>query len=505
MSVTIGRITARLAQPADQTLSPDLVKALNANVRPPKPLSDTEVYIAAMYVASDEVNSFGGRFPPEEHARLARLLIDSPVLAGHRKDTLPIGRNFHAQVVDRQEHSWVKSYFYWLRSDPGADHLRANIDGGIYKECSIGFTFHFPECSICGRDIRDCPHEPFQRYDATGDQTGDFVAHFNYRRIERVLETSLVYRGAVAGTRVSRELADGSEETDHEPGRQQEPVLVADRSQLRADQEYLLVPHYDSLPVCVTTEGASVRLRLPGGSEVPEEYCARFETERLPRIDNAFGQLVGYRGRERCAVEQLVRHLGGRPSAVTHLEVKLFPPFGLGLETEKLSRTPDRITMIRYCVALGRDVHRAALSIMTRQGVRLWPADADPSASAGFLYRPQPKPSRTADQYTLVPAENDTQVTLALTTAHDDLRYHVHHLNLARLARGCRFLADRVDPASGPEHQDNPRTSRGRIRDLKSRGDGLVMQLSGILTGTFVLQPVELEGKRRCLFYQVRN
>jgi hypothetical protein len=75
-----------------------------------------------------------------------------------------------------------------------------NIDGGIYKECSIGFTFALPECSICGDDIRTCEHEPMGTY---GD---DQTCHFNYRKIERVLETSLVYRGAIPETGVTREL-----------------------------------------------------------------------------------------------------------------------------------------------------------------------------------------------------------------------------------------------------------------------------------------------------------
>lgn len=201
MSATLGRVTAQLEQPTEPA-NADLVSLINDNVNPPGPVSRDDVYIRALYIVSDEINSYGGRFPADEHQRLAELLVDSPVMVGHRKDRLPIGRNFHATVVTRGNRSWVKSYFYWLKSAHGAENLKYNIDGGIYKECSLAFTYCLPECSICGRDIRVCPHEP------TSPRSDNAPCHFNYRQIERVLETSLVYRGAVPNTRIVKELSD---------------------------------------------------------------------------------------------------------------------------------------------------------------------------------------------------------------------------------------------------------------------------------------------------------
>ncbi|MGD8922838.1 MAG: hypothetical protein PVH24_06280, partial [Candidatus Zixiibacteriota bacterium] len=196
MNPSLGRITARLAEPTEKP--PDhLIDLLNDNINPPGALTDDDVYIRAMYIVSDEVNSYGGRFPIEEHERMAELLVDSPVMVGHRKDKLPVGRNFHAVLIDRDGKNWIKSYFYWLRKADGAASLKDNIDGGVYKECSVGFTFGLPECSICGKDIRLCPHEPFETY---AGRDGEKSCYFNYRQIERVLETSLVYRGATPHT-----------------------------------------------------------------------------------------------------------------------------------------------------------------------------------------------------------------------------------------------------------------------------------------------------------------
>ena len=52
-------------------LPANLVELINANVKPTTPVTDDDIYVGVMYVVSDEVNSFGGRFPSDEHERLA--------------------------------------------------------------------------------------------------------------------------------------------------------------------------------------------------------------------------------------------------------------------------------------------------------------------------------------------------------------------------------------------------------------------------------------------------
>jgi len=201
---------ARLAH-RDETYDGGLIKEINRVVGPPKPVGSEEVHIRAMYIVSDQVNSQGGRFAEEELDRLTELLIDAPVMVGHQRDSLPVARNFKAAKVREGDRVWVKTYFYWMKESDGAEALRNNIDGGIYKECSISFLFSFPECSICGRDIRQCHHVPFTDYELpSGDRR---IAHFLYRGIERVLETSLVYRGSVADTRITDTLSPGDPDT----------------------------------------------------------------------------------------------------------------------------------------------------------------------------------------------------------------------------------------------------------------------------------------------------
>jgi len=196
--------TGSLRTDKEIEVSDELVFWINTQIRPPVPVKKEDIYIRAMYLVSDRVNSFGGCFPLDEHPKLADLLIDSPVLVGHSKERLPIARNFKADLVKKDNANWVKVYFYWLKNSPEANSLRDNIDHGIYKECSIGFSFEFPECSICGEDMRRCQHIPFRTYQK---ENGEKVqAYFNYRNIIKVHETSLVYRGAVFGTSMTNEL-----------------------------------------------------------------------------------------------------------------------------------------------------------------------------------------------------------------------------------------------------------------------------------------------------------
>lgn len=170
------------------------VDVINDNIKPPVPVTAEDVVIRAMYILSDSINSYGGRFDRTDLPSIARLIIDSPVIIGHDKSGLPVARNFWAETVERNNQLWIKSYFYWLKKAEGSSKLTLNIDSGIYKECSVSFTYSFPECSACGKDIRHCGH-----------QVSDDL-FFYYRGVEKILETSLVYRGSIPDTAITDQL-----------------------------------------------------------------------------------------------------------------------------------------------------------------------------------------------------------------------------------------------------------------------------------------------------------
>ena len=72
------------------------VNLINENIKPPVPVTAEDVTIRAMYILSDGINSYGGKFDRADLPSIARLFIDSPVMIGHDKSGLPVARNFWA-------------------------------------------------------------------------------------------------------------------------------------------------------------------------------------------------------------------------------------------------------------------------------------------------------------------------------------------------------------------------------------------------------------------------
>lgn len=384
MSSSLGRVTARLAEP-NELLPTNLVDLINRNIKPPTELTAEDVHIRAMYIVSDRVNSFGGRFPRDEHPRLAELLVDSPVLVGHRKDRLPVGRNFHAETVERDGQPWVKCYFYWLRSSDTEDELRGNIDGGIYKECSIAFTFNLPACSICGRDIRRCEHEPFETYEVDGSAD---ECHFEYREIDKVLETSLVYRGAVPETSITKQLSDlpdtGTDGDDI-------PQLTS-FDQLDQDRSFLIVPRYDGLPLTACWRDGALSLTPPDGTTLAPELSPHPLPAAFRPSQPVYGLLVGYQGRARYTRRQVEQYLSDRTGPVTRLTFWVFPQQGVITLPRATNGARWQMRLMPHRIVAAHDIDRRAREVMTRDGVELWPLHHNQfpsdSLAPAFVYQP---------------------------------------------------------------------------------------------------------------------
>ena len=395
-SSSLGQLKAELAESVG-LVSDDLIDKLNGNCRPPEKLGVDDVHIRAMYIVSDEVNSYGGRFPVDEHERLVELLIDAPVLVGHRQDKLPVGRTFHALQVERDGKPWVKSYFYWLKSADRAENLLKNIDGGVYKECSIGFSFRLPECSICGKDIRLCEHEPFAKYPLPGGET---VCHFNYRQIEKVLETSLVYRGAIRNTSISNELS-------HPPAADlsvpQLPILH-EISALDQSAEYLILPRYDSIPGRLSLNGDTMLLIDENGNRLLKSDLS--STLAVPDADEIEVRLVGMRGKERCSLAQLMQYLDGQSGPVSRLILYTLPNHGI--VRDHLGRLNSRIELKQIPTrrSPAANLDRLAREIMTRDGVEIWSLDSDGNPYDGYYYQPGRASLASSNGYRLL-AGND--------------------------------------------------------------------------------------------------
>jgi len=483
MAVRLGRVVATLAEPLER-IPAGLIDLINRRIDPPEQLRAEDVYVRAMYVVSDEVNSFGGCFPPDEHPRLAELLVDSPVMIGHRKDKLPIGRTFHATVVGRDGRPWVKSHFYWLRSDARAEQLKDNIDGGVYKECSVAFTFTFPECSLCGRDIRTCEHQPLQDYTVDGIERR---CHFNYRRLEKALETSLVYRGAVPHTRITKEL-DVPADT----------APLVDISAMSPERRYLLTPRYDGLPVTAHTEGGLLVVTGPDGCLIPTDgYLAAWRPSEPVR-----GLLVGYRGKDRCSGADLRRYIKDHSGPITRLLLNVYPD-----SAARVPRCPTRssfdVRVIPHRVATAGEIEKLGSEITTNLGVDIHPLEGDSMLLSGdATYHCEP--AAPAGRATTCSLSSGERTVLTVDTGTVTRRYEIHGFDPGRLASGRRFVAERLHDhaATAPTSGE---TLRGILHDFSENDGAICFRAAGRLEGSFVLRPIVLGREKRRLFHRIRD
>ena len=497
MRASLGKVSAVLAESTESVITNELIRLINSNVNPPEEVTAENVYIRAMFVVSDEVNSFGGRFPIEEQEQLTKLIVDSPVMVGHRKDKLPIGRTFHATITERNGGRWVKSYFYWLKSADGAETLRENVDGGIYKECSIGFTFMVPECSICGKDIRICEHEPLVNYTENEDEVS---CYYNYREIERVLETSLVYRGAVSDTAISKELKAVSTKLVTGTNPVFEAVRIDNLAQLDQGEQYIVTPLYEGLPVRVSTEHGSLSLRQIDGSRLSEAITERFASVDLSEDREFFGCIVGFRGKERCSSRDVVNFIQTASSPVSRLELHLLNcKQGTRLEfVEQPGRF--RVRQLRHRIVSSDKLPDAVRRMQTRDRVRIWLNSTPPPEHSGYQYKAGMSDSLAEGQYGLLTHCERTDAMFIVRSNGSLNRFRICQFSMARLYKGMRFLVDEVSLEPVTKGSES---HVGRIISSESKDGGMKFSLKGKLNGKFIIRPVKLDGEKRYLFYSI--
>jgi hypothetical protein len=192
-----GPITGHL-----ETAAADDVELIGALPNPPlATLTADDIHVRRCRLAGDAVDSQFGCFRAHDLPRLLQLTAGAPALVGHNRQTIPVARFFGGSLEKHNGHRYIVPKFYWPRAHSGAEDFRVLLDSGLISEASLAFVFDKPSCSICGRDIRECEHEPGAMY-------GLWLCHYYYDGIERVLEGSFVYRGAEPGTGILAEIAE---------------------------------------------------------------------------------------------------------------------------------------------------------------------------------------------------------------------------------------------------------------------------------------------------------
>ena len=157
----------------DQTLILDENELELINAMSRKTLTAEEVYTFAVRLCDNQVDRDGERFPVETLEELAGLFVGKSGIFDHQWSAQgQTARIYRTELVrdatvltaEGEPLCYLKGYAYMLRTQSNQD-LIAEIEGGIKKEVSVGCAVAQSRCSICGENIRDCPHEKGMTYD----------------------------------------------------------------------------------------------------------------------------------------------------------------------------------------------------------------------------------------------------------------------------------------------------------------------------------------------------
>lgn len=169
----------------------DVLERVNAFTL--RPLTRDEFAVFTLDLCHNQVDRHFSRFPDDELERISAMTPGRPLMERHDlRGSLPRGTFFRSRVVQDDARLSVRPDVYVLRTRDNEDFI-LNIEGGVYRETSIGFSFRTPECSVCGRDLRACDHVPGRSYN-------DAVCHYVLRGVIEVIEGSIVPSGS-QGTR----------------------------------------------------------------------------------------------------------------------------------------------------------------------------------------------------------------------------------------------------------------------------------------------------------------
>lgn len=161
-----------------------------------RPLTPGEYVVFTLDLCHNQVDRHFSCFPEDELEVINRKVPGRPLMERHDlRGSLPRGTFFHSALHRQGDVVSVRPKVYVLRLEENRNFI-ANIEGGVYRETSIGFSFTFPECSVCGRDIRRCVHVPGEKYEGS-------MCFYRMRGIQDVLEGSVVACGSQGTSFVS--------------------------------------------------------------------------------------------------------------------------------------------------------------------------------------------------------------------------------------------------------------------------------------------------------------
>lgn len=172
---------------ANHDTGEDLLAAVNHFAL--RPLTLDEIAVFTLDLCNNAIDRHHSRFPEDELETINRLIVGRPLMERHDlRGSLPRGTFFRSRLHREGDRLSVRPDVYVLRTPENQEFIR-NIEGGVYRDTSIGFAFTTPECSLCGKHLNTCGHVPGRDYDG-------LTCHFLLRGVVDVFEGSVVSCGS---------------------------------------------------------------------------------------------------------------------------------------------------------------------------------------------------------------------------------------------------------------------------------------------------------------------
>jgi len=186
-------------------------------------LGPEDVYVRWAAVCNDQLDRDYERFSREVLEGFARTLPGKALLVGHQHQSAPEGRFFEAWLEEREGRTDLVAGFYIVKTQQN-EHLRRQIDGGVFKYVSVGFTCEDLVCDLCGKSLRgpECPHIPGRRYDGQ-------LCTATWRGEAEAAEGSIVYLGSQRGA----EIVKGAGKRQTEDGGPREAEIGLSEAEVR--------------------------------------------------------------------------------------------------------------------------------------------------------------------------------------------------------------------------------------------------------------------------------
>jgi hypothetical protein len=211
-----------------------------------------------------------------------------PLITMHNDQMLPVGKVFHASVVEaEQDHKELRSLFYVQADSEYAEKL----DLSIIDEVSVGMLPDHAYCSECGYDYLAAGNEHafWYRECDDGHQIGVNGVHLRLTGLRNWGELSLVGRGASSKPKIvgqsDRKLAAGINESYLElrasPSANSQPASNQPKGKPRMDLEKLVGELTDAKVKLTLAEAAKDTAEAQLSAANTEREALRQEVETL--------------------------------------------------------------------------------------------------------------------------------------------------------------------------------------------------------------------------------